>query len=597
MNGINISFEYPVAYWIIEKIDTNEKEIMFKQVFEAVTKVGIRIKSVSFDGHASNIPICRAMGAELNVYSPNIQTYFPNPVDGEKTYVFCDPSHMEKLIRNTWATKEIIFDKSEGKHDKIEWSFITALYEFSKKYDFHNHKLNKAHIEWKRNPMNVGIAIETMSKSVADSLQILMEHAERNQMDGNSENVSELDVFLNARPTINFLRKMDKLWDIFNSKSLLPNQQSQQNEQNIFKSALNPDNKDVVFQFLEDCIKYFKGLYVYEQNPWTKVSSLKPVLKSRVKAGFRGFILDIYSVIGIYTEYIEEKQIMEKLPTYYFLQDAVEMFFGRIRSQCGFNNNPNTSQFKGAYRKLLSNIKIQAPENGNYRLFNNELLNTRLPGLNVAEMSDIYSVSSRRKASSFKQIENLYNEQKDDILEDVIAYNNIHALDNNNPLFDSIFNYTITRIASNIEQKMIKSGFECQWCAKIFNENEKIDDSGSSCNISYGLSYLPCRSTYDVCKHIEKFIKVYDLRKSNKDYDFRVIYCLIFRSINFEMLFKNSKFDLIGCHIHHKYTILRTIVAEYIFIRAKIISKQLTLDEYKDLCRSHFNKLIIIRGQ
>lgn len=58
---------------------------------------------------------------------------------------------------------------------------------------------------------------------------------------------------------------------------------------------------------------------------------------------------------------------------YFLLQDVLEMFFGKIRACGGFNNNPNVYQFKGAYRKLLANIKISNSEYANCRLFESTL--------------------------------------------------------------------------------------------------------------------------------------------------------------------------------------------------------------------------------
>lgn len=82
-----------------------------------------------------------------------------------------DPSHMVKLIRNRLASCGTFFDTSGN---KIEWRYIKALYEYSQKQGLYTHKLTKKHMEWKRHVMNVRIAVETMSNSVADSIEYLM---------------------------------------------------------------------------------------------------------------------------------------------------------------------------------------------------------------------------------------------------------------------------------------------------------------------------------------------------------------------------------------------------------------------------------------
>lgn len=59
---------------------------------------------------------------------------------------------------------------------------------------------------------------------------------------------------------------------------------------------------------------------------------------------------------------------MTEIPTYYLLQDVIETFFGKIRSRCGFNNNPNVDQFKGAYRTLLANLETISSDKSNCRI-------------------------------------------------------------------------------------------------------------------------------------------------------------------------------------------------------------------------------------
>lgn len=65
--------------------------------------------------------------------------------------------------------------------------------------------------------MHVRTAIETLSRSTADSMEFLMKN-------GHPE-------FLDAAATIEFIRIFDKLWDVFNTYRI------KSDEKNIFKSA------------------------------------------------------------------------------------------------------------------------------------------------------------------------------------------------------------------------------------------------------------------------------------------------------------------------------------------------------------------------
>lgn len=220
------------------------------------------------------------------------------------------------------------------REEKIEWKYIKSLYEYSKEKQQHSHKLTRKHIEWERNPMNVRLAAQTSSNSVADSLKHLMQQKHPD--------------FQGAGTTIDFARRVDKLFNIFNSRK--------SEHANIFKRVLSSGNKKIVFDFFSDNIKYFKKLKIKveysdddENDDGTAVAKYKlvPLLKSRSYCGFRGFIIDMVSLMEMFTEYVEQNHLLTSIATYNMLQDVIEMLFGRIRACGGFNNNPNVHQFKG----------------------------------------------------------------------------------------------------------------------------------------------------------------------------------------------------------------------------------------------------------
>lgn len=329
----------------------------------------------------------------------------------------------------------------------------------------------------------------------------------------------------------------------------------------------------MILDFLHSTIKYIRGLHINETDIRSGNSSIKPILRSRNKAAFRGIIINTHSLINYYNEYIEEKQIMINLPTYNFLQDVIETFFGRIRMQNGFNNNPNELQFKGAYRKLLCNIKVQAPETGNCRLFDRVLPSDH-------EYSNIFTISSKRPKIMLENIDNLLQIHQQSILEDIVL---IDELRNHN----CTSFYTIAFIASRIEEKIIRSKFDCESCMSVFSENSKIEHIRLTFKI-------PCRSTYGICKHVDNFMKAYDLRRSSKNYNFQLMYCLIFRTLDFSTLFVNS---FSNCDINHKYSFIKCMVMQYVAIKAAYICREITFEQYEKIFRHQLNKLVLFKGQ
>lgn len=128
-------------------------------------------------------------------------------------------------------------------------------------------------------------------------------------------------------------------------------------------------------------------------------TEMKPILQTRNKCAFRGFIISIKSLIAMFKECVEEKKLIIEIPTYFLRQDALEMMFCRVRAAGGFNNNPNVDQFKGAFRKIQANMKIDISEKSNCRMFNLQLPENLF-------YSDIYFVSSTRARVSLN--ENIY---------------------------------------------------------------------------------------------------------------------------------------------------------------------------------------------
>lgn len=131
--------------------------------------------------------------------------------------------------------------------------------------------------------------------------------------------------------------------------------------------------------------------------------------------------------------------------------------------------------------------------------------------------------------------------------------------------------------------------FYCNGCRYVFDQNEKIESIDSNV-----MKWKPCASTVKICNHAEKFFKLYDIGKARPRYDFKILYCLIFRSMNFNTLYTNSKFE---CSHEHKYQFIKCIVGQYVSKRANQIAKQITYDQQDGLIRQQYNHSVNFRGQ
>lgn len=170
--------------------------------------------------------------------------------------------------------------------------------------------------------------------------------------------------------------------------------------------------------------------------------------------------------------------------------------------------------------------------------------------------SNVYFVSSKRPKIVMDQ--SSYEVQKELILDELqdasddMEFNELNEVNGLNALSDNDAtpNFMTAYIASSIEQKIMESStFHCTECVSVFEENEKEESIST-----HLLQWKPCTSTMNICKTAERLFKLYDVKKSNSRYDFKVLYCMIFRSMNLDSLFPKSQFS---CDIHHRYQFIK----------------------------------------
>lgn len=88
-----------------------------------------------------------------------------------------------------------------SKNQTISWIYFERLEACRTKHDFVSHKMTKKHIQWYRSKMDVRLAAETLSDSVADAMSHLM-----------GEGVK---TFQYCEGTVNFIKMMNRVFDVF----------------------------------------------------------------------------------------------------------------------------------------------------------------------------------------------------------------------------------------------------------------------------------------------------------------------------------------------------------------------------------------------
>ena len=245
----------------------NLVNICLKKLHEA----GVDVVSLTCDGPPCNFSMISSLGASLDM--DNFQTHFNHPLAlNKKVYVLLDICHMIKLVRNTLGKGLILIDKDGG---KISWQYIVELEKIQRQEGLRlGNKLKRSHIDFRQQVMKVSLATQALSKSRADAI----EHCNK---------ALKLQVFKGSEATVKFIRLVDYLFDVLNSRNPLALGS---------KAPLRQNNKRVWKPFFEEAFHYFLHL---------KESTGVAMYKSKRKTGFVGFMAGIRSTKKIFEECIE----------------------------------------------------------------------------------------------------------------------------------------------------------------------------------------------------------------------------------------------------------------------------------------------------
>lgn len=188
-------FKIPVAYFFLNGLQAVDRAILTREITTAVDNTGAKVISLTGDGLSANIAVAKMLGADFNLNKP----YFPRPGrPNEKIYVILDPPHMIKLIRRYLAYHQLYY-----KDEKLNWELLKRLAEKQDKDNFElGNKLSRKHINFKEAPMNVLLAVQTISNSVADAIEQLSE--------------DEYEGFTQSASLVKFLRVNNNVFDIMN---------------------------------------------------------------------------------------------------------------------------------------------------------------------------------------------------------------------------------------------------------------------------------------------------------------------------------------------------------------------------------------------
>lgn len=322
VSGVNTDFHLPIAYYFVTKLNSEERADLISQVISAVSSTGAKIITLTFDGLASNFAACQRLGASIQMNK--LEAYIRSPFDGSKIYTTPDACHMMKLIRNFIASEK---EFHNGLGEKIEWCFFEKLENHRISNNLFTHKLTKRHIQWDRAKMDVRLAAQTLSNSVAESFDYLSRQ-------GDPE-------FVHSGPTAEFVRNINNMFDVLNTK--------RKRSESLFKNPVNKENSNEIFTFFDRMTNFIKGLKLNGSD----------ILKSRKRTGFKGFLISMMNIKNLYDDHIIPDHF-DEIPTFNLSQDPL--------TKKSFRENPSDGGNFQFHRVLAAKWMISAPL-GRYTFF------------------------------------------------------------------------------------------------------------------------------------------------------------------------------------------------------------------------------------
>lgn len=104
----------------------------------------------------------------------------------------------------------------------------------------------------------------------------------------------------------------------------------------------------------------------------------------------------------------------------------------------------------------------------------------------------------------------------------------------------------------------------------------------------------PCRSTFEICKTVDTFIKSCEERSSS----YQSVVVEVLRKLEFKALYPSSIFESHGLpKYHHKYEFVKKIVELYMNMKSAHVAKLYTLKVHDNLMRHVYRKLIHENGE
>ena len=291
--GLRGRWKIPVSYFNINKIAATFQARLVETVLEWSGNHNIKVRVITADGTHTNPSTMEKLGCAISEkMEGKLSEEFTR---GESIWFMYDSCHMLKLARNAIGDLKSFVD-GEGK--LVRWQYFEELHKLQRDEGLKlANKLSVRHIDYHKLKMNVSLAGQSLSQSVADAFLYLQSFG--------------VEQFADCEGTVNFILKMNRLFDLLNSRSPFASG---------YKRPLSLQWMPEWKEALLDSIHYLEGL---RESPGGTL-----LLNGRRKVFVVGFIVTAKSTLAVATELLTRTiDPFKYVLTYKFSQDHIELLF------------------------------------------------------------------------------------------------------------------------------------------------------------------------------------------------------------------------------------------------------------------------------
>ena len=555
--SVDGSWKVPCGYFFVNGLSGEERANLVKVCIERLSDVGVKVISLTCDGPSCHFSMLSTLGASL--HPSKMIPYFPHPQNkDEKIWVLLDVCHMLKLVRNTLAEKGIILDKNNG---KILWQYLVELEKLQAAEGLRlGNKLKQAHIKWAQQKMKVNLAAQSLSSSVADAIEYCTK-------------TLKLPQFQGSEATVKFLRVIDRLFDLLNSRNPFGRG---------YKAPLRASNKTIWEPCLDETYKYISGLKSPDGMLMTSTWR---------KTGFVGFLAAIKSTKQLFHELVgKENAPLEYLLTYKLSQDHLELFFAAVRSAGGFNNNPTTEQFTAAYKRLLTRSHIEGGK-GNCK--------QRDPIEILSAIGDSSKVNGKSVTITTAALIRKYDLQQRVPMQCDHDYSDAPNMVKLSEYKTAAISYISGYVAKSVQQKIL-----CDDCRTALGSQDNTAPSSEFLKLKdSGKLFKPASSVVNICNESEKCFERMLAKNAGKLPHGKgipeAIATVVLGTLKVSSLFTELDDHMFDWTVddNHVYKLIKKIVKCYCKVRLYHLGKETTADLSGEKIRKKLNKLVLFKHQ